>query len=226
MCACVQVVIRFQRAAVRVKVDALENDTGRPKWGKLAGADTSISVEAADTRLRVTGNSCSQSKSVVGAGFNFFQMGIGGLDDEFQTIFRKAFASRAASAAVLDDIGMKHARGMLLYGPPGCGKTLIARQIGAALKAHPPKIVNGPEVLSKWVGGSEENIRALFAEAEAEQQERGDDSDLHIIIFDEIDAICKARGSTRDGTGVHDSVVNQVGASPDCISLATASRSP
>jgi vesicle-fusing ATPase len=38
----------------------------------------------------------------------------------------------------------------------------------------------------------------------------GDQSDLHIIIFDEIDAICKTRGSTRDGTGVHDSIVNQL----------------
>ena len=48
------------------------------------------------------------------------------------------------------------------------------------------------------------------AQADAEQAERGDESDLHIIIFDEIDAICKKRGSTRDNTGVHDSVVNQV----------------
>ena len=50
----------------------------------------------------------------------------------------------------------------------------------------------GPEILNKYVGQSEENIRALFAEAEAEEKERGDESELHIIIFDEIDAICKA----------------------------------
>ena len=43
-----------------------------------------------------------------------------------------------------------------------------------------------------------------------EQKAHGDDSELHIIIFDEIDAICKQRGSTRDGTGVGDSIVNQV----------------
>jgi hypothetical protein len=107
-------------------------------------------------------------------------------------------------------MGQKHARGMLLFGPPGCGKTLIARQIGKALHARPPKIVNGPEILNKYVGQSEENIRALFADAEKEQAERGDDSELHIIIFDEFDAICKQRGSTGGGTGVNDSIVNQL----------------
>ena len=66
------------------------------------------------------------------------------------------------------------------------------------------------QVLSKYVGQSEENIRNLFAEADAEYAERGDDSELHIIIFDEIDSVCKARGSSRDSTGVGDTVVNQL----------------
>jgi vesicle-fusing ATPase len=107
-------------------------------------------------------------------------------------------------------MGMEHVRGMLLFGPPGCGKTLIARKIGAVLNAREPKIVNGPEILNKFVGASEENIRNLFKDAEEEQAEMGDDSELHIIIFDELDAICKSRGSSRDGTGVGDSVVNQL----------------
>ena len=54
---------------------------------------------------------------------------------------------------------------MMLHGPPGTGKTLIARQIGKMLNGKEPKVVNGPEILSKYVGQSEENIRALFAEA-------------------------------------------------------------
>ncbi|XP_062114453.1 vesicle-fusing ATPase-like [Humulus lupulus] len=72
------------------------------------------------------------------------------------------------------------------------------------------QIVNGPEVLSKFFGETEKNVRDLFADAENDQRTRGDESDLHVIIFDEIDAICKSRGSTRDGTGVHDSIVNQL----------------
>jgi vesicle-fusing ATPase len=55
-----------------------------------------------------------------------------------------------------------------LHGPPGTGKTLIARQIGKMLNAREPKIVNGPEILNKYVGASEENIRKLFADAEKE----------------------------------------------------------
>lgn len=62
---------------------------------------------------------------------------------------------------------------MLLYGPPGTGKTLIARQIGKMLNAREPKIVNGPEMLNKYVGGSEENIRKLFKDAETEYKEKG-----------------------------------------------------
>jgi vesicle-fusing ATPase len=62
----------------------------------------------------------------------------------------------------------------------------------------------------RYVGGSEEKIRELFIEAEQEQLEMGDQSMLHIIIMDEMDAICKQRGTVRDGTGVQDSVVNQL----------------
>ncbi|KAH9561657.1 hypothetical protein CY35_05G034000 [Sphagnum magellanicum] len=90
------------------------------------------------------------------------------------------------------------------------GRPLIARQIGKMLNGREPKVVNGPEVLSKFVGETEKNVRDLFADAEKDQKAQGDKSDLHTIIFDEIDAICKTRGSTRDGTGVHDSIVNQL----------------
>ena len=58
--------------------------------------------------------------------------------------------------------------GIILFGPPGTGKTLTARQIGKMLNAREPKIVSGPEILSKYVGQSEENIRNLFADAQKE----------------------------------------------------------
>ncbi|KAL3916316.1 MAG: hypothetical protein SGILL_005232 [Bacillariaceae sp.] len=142
--------------------------------------------------------------------FDFEKLGIGGLDSEFNKIFRRAFASRIWPSHIIQQMGINHVRGMLLFGPPGCGKTLIARQIGKALNAREPKIVNGPEILNKFVGGSEEKIRELFAEAEKEQLEMGDNSMLHIVIMDEMDAICKQRGTVKDGTGVSDSVVNQL----------------
>ena len=67
------------------------------------------------------------------------------------------------------------------------------------------------------MGQSEENIRNLFKDAEEEYKKRGDNSALHIIIFDELDAICKQRGSKNDGTGVGDSVVNQLLAKMDGV---------
>ena len=61
-------------------------------------------------------------------------------------------------------------KGILLYGPPGTGKTLMARQIGKMLNSREPKIINGPQVLDKYVGESEANIRRLFADAEEEEK--------------------------------------------------------
>ncbi|KAI1095292.1 AAA-domain-containing protein [Rostrohypoxylon terebratum] len=142
--------------------------------------------------------------------FKFADMGIGGLDEEFSTIFRRAFASRVFPPGLVEQMGISHVKGVLLYGPPGTGKTLIARQIGKMLNAREPKIINGPEILNKYVGQSEENVRKMFADAEKEYKEKGEESGLHIIIFDELDAVCKQRGSGTGGTGVGDSVVNQL----------------
>ena len=142
---------------------------------------------------------------------SFEKYGVGGLDDEFLTIFRRVFASRMVAPEVVQKLGMRHVKGVLLYGPPGTGKTLVAKQLGRLLNAHPPKIVNGPEILQRFVGQSEENMRDLFAPAEKEFKGKGDKSRLHVIIFDEIDAIMKARGSGgATASVVHDNVVNQL----------------
>jgi vesicle-fusing ATPase len=151
------------------------------------------------------------ANAILQPNFKFEDMGIGGLDAEFSTIFRRAFASRLFPPGLIQRMGILHVRGMLLYGPPGTGKTLIARQIGKMLNSREPKIINGPEILNKYVGQSEENVRKMFEDAEKEYKEKGDESGLHIIIFDELDAVCKQRGSgAGGGTGVGDSVVNQL----------------
>eukprot|EP00051_Salpingoeca_urceolata_P005275 m.71709 g.71709 ORF g.71709 m.71709 type:complete len:755 (+) comp14202_c0_seq2:3339-5603(+) len=174
---------------------------------------SSVSFDVADgsgVMLAGSHKGAATKRGVISPNWNFEDMGIGGLDSEFGTMFRRAFASRVLPPEIIEKLGLKHVRGMLLFGPPGTGKTLMARQIGKMLEANEPKIVNGPEILNKYVGESEANIRKLFAEAEEEQKLKGDNSSLHIIIFDEIDAICKQRGSTSGGTGVQDSVVNQL----------------
>jgi len=91
------------------------------------------------------------------------------------------------------------------------GKTLLARELARLLDAREPQIVNGPEILDKFIGEAEKKVRALFAPAQREYAEVGDDSALHIIVLDEMDAIAKKRGTTSsDTTGVRDSVVNQL----------------
>lgn len=160
----------------------------------IGGLDEQVRIKCANKCLEL-----SPSRKI----FNYLTVSPSPPTVKFNTIFRRAFASRIWPSHVVQSMGINHCRGILLFGPPGCGKTLIARQIGKALNSHPPKIVNGPEILDKYVGGSEEKIRALFADAEKEQASQGDASQLHIIILDEMDAICKSRGSGAGGnTGV------------------------
>lgn len=148
--------------------------------------------------------------NIINPDWDFSKMGIGGLDDEFNAIFRRAFASRVFPPDLIEQLNMSHVKGILLFGPPGTGKTLMARQVGKMLNTREPKIVNGPEILNKYVGESEKNIRELFKEAEEDQKKFKINSPLHMIIFDEIDAICKQRGTVTGSTGVADTVVNQL----------------
>lgn len=179
-----------------------------PQTQIICTSDSRDSRTGLKLRSSATG---STRQPIISSNFDFTSIGIGGLDDEFAILFRKAFASRVFPPATVEKLGIQHVKGVLLHGPPGTGKTLIARQIGKVLNAKEPKVINGPEILNKYVGQSEENIRKVFADAEKEYKEKGDESDLHIIIFDELDAVCKQRGSgAGGGTGVGDSIVNQL----------------
>jgi vesicle-fusing ATPase len=134
---------------------------------------------------------------------DFSQYGIGGLNQALTQIFRRAFISRMCDPVIWKKMGGKHVKDILLYGPPGTGKTLIARQIAKILKVENYKVVNGPEILNKYVGESEGNMRRLFDGASE------DPNNICLVIFDEIDAICRARG--MDSTsGQRDGLVNQL----------------
>lgn len=207
--------VDFSGIPMRLKVNSVlvvkANDTDPDsRRGQFITGSTCTFTKARDTPIKLTKQSSGGGNRIFKPDFDFSKLGIGGLDKEFNDIFRRAFASRVFPAEVVQKMGINHVRGMLLFGPPGCGKTLIARQIGKVLNSKEPKVVNGPEILDKFVGESERKIRDLFADARQDQEENGEESELHIIIFDEIDAVCKARGSSRDGTGVGDSVVNQL----------------
>jgi cell division protease FtsH len=91
-------------------------------------------------------------------------------------------------------------RGMIFWGPPGTGKTYFAKAMAASIGAA-IQIVSGPELKSKWVGESEENLRQIFHKARQ--------SAPSIIVFDELDSFATARG-TYTGSGVEHSMVNQL----------------
>lgn len=91
-------------------------------------------------------------------------------------------------------------RGVIFHGPPGTGKTYFAKAIATALNAT-VIVVSGPELKSKWVGESEENLRRVFRQARQAAPA--------VIIFDEIDAFAHQRG-TYVGSGVEHSMVNQL----------------
>ena len=81
-------------------------------------------------------------------------------------------------------MGVKPPRGALLFGPPGCGKTLIARSLATESNAN-IIVVRGPEILSKWVGESEKAIREIFRKAKA--------SSPCVVVFDELRFSCKTK---------------------------------
>lgn len=206
---------RFSIESSELEIDPLgplnENDDGKRylvNFGFLAD-DTNIELSSDSSNLKIT-SKVMKAKALTKFGFNFNEMGVGGLDTEISNIFRRAFTTRLYPAAYLERYGIHHVKGILLYGPPGTGKTLIARTLANALNVKEFKVVNGPELFDKYVGETEKKIRDLFANAEKDQKDNGDDAGLHVIVFDEIDSLCRARGTVSSGTGVHDSAVNQL----------------
>lgn len=98
--------------------------------------------------------------------------------------------------------GMSPSKGVLFYGPPGCGKTLLAKAIANECGANFISI-KGPELLTQWFGESEANVRELFDKARA--------ASPCILMFDEMDSIAKTRGSGGAGSSeAGDRVINQI----------------
>lgn len=149
-------------------------ESSRPMEKGMIATDTYIVFEASPSSgiKIINQREAASSKLFKQKEFNLEKLGIGGLSAEFTDIFRRAFASRVFPPHVVNKLGIKHVKGMLLFGPPGTGKTLMARQIGKLLNGKEPKIVNGPEVLSKFVGETEKNVRDLFADAENDQRKQ------------------------------------------------------
>ncbi|KAL7559734.1 hypothetical protein ACA910_003317 [Epithemia clementina (nom. ined.)] len=125
---------------------------------------------------------------------------IGGLEEtkrELQEMVRYPIEHRH----LFERFGMQASRGVLFYGPPGCGKTLMAKAIANECGANFIS-VKGPELLNMWFGGSEANVRNLFDKARA--------ASPCILFFDEMDSIARARGSGGGSSDTSDRVINQI----------------
>ena len=112
---------------------------------------------------------------------------IGGLDEEVKKI-REMVETPLKHPEIFEELGIEPPKGVLLHGPPGTGKTLLAKAVANETSSH-FVVINGPEIMSKFYGQSEENLRKIFEEAEKNAPS--------IIFIDEIDAIATKREETK-----------------------------
>ena len=119
----------------------------------------------------------------VAAGVGIRYEDIGGLKEEIGEI-REMVEIPMKHPEVFKKLGISPPKGVLLYGPPGCGKTLLAKAVATESEANFVTL-NGPEIISKWYGASEENLRKMFEDAKEHAPT--------IIFMDEIDAIAPKR---------------------------------
>ncbi|MEF8777698.1 MAG: CDC48 family AAA ATPase [Natronomonas sp.] len=111
---------------------------------------------------------------------------IGGLDEELEQV-REMIELPMRHPELFQQLGIEPPKGVLLHGPPGTGKTLMAKAVASEIDAHFTNI-SGPEIMSKYYGESEEQLREIFEEAE--------ENAPAIVFIDEIDSIAPKRGET------------------------------
>ena len=125
---------------------------------------------------------------------------IGGLDEVKQDL-KEAVEWPLKTPEIFQRLGIRPPKGILLYGPPGCGKTLLAKAVATESAANFITI-KGPEIFSKWVGESEKAIREVFRKARMAAPA--------VIFFDEIDSILPRRGIGFSDSGVSERVISQL----------------
>jgi transitional endoplasmic reticulum ATPase len=124
----------------------------------------------------------------------------GGLEDVKQHL-KEAVEWPIKNPEIFTKLGIRPPKGILLYGPPGCGKTLLARAVATESEANFISI-KGPEVFSKWVGESEKAIREVFRKARMAAPA--------VIFLDEIDSLTPRRGMGMSDSGVSERVISQL----------------
>ncbi len=125
---------------------------------------------------------------------------VGGLNEVKQDL-QEAVEWPLKKPEVFKQVGVQPPKGILLFGPPGCGKTMLARAVATESEANFISI-KGPELFSKWVGESEKAIREVFR--------KGRTAAPSIIFFDELDSVVPRRGMGYGDSGVSERVISQL----------------
>jgi len=153
---------------------------GTPLMFVVSGASPSGPIVVIETtNLSITSKAAAEE--IRGARVSYED--IGGLNEEIETI-REMIEVPMKYPQVFKKLGVSPPKGIMLYGPPGTGKTLLAKAVASETESHFIHLA-GPEIMSKWYGQSEENLRNVFKEAQEHAPS--------IIFIDEIDAIAPSR---------------------------------
>jgi transitional endoplasmic reticulum ATPase len=181
---------------IREKMDLIDID------GNLIDAEVLDSMSVSQTHFKIalgSANPASLRETIVEVP-NVKWQDIGGLEDTKREL-REMVQYPIDHPEKFEKFGMSPSRGVLFYGPPGVGKTMMAKAIASECQANFIS-VKGPELLTMWFGESEANVRDIFAKARAAAP--------CVLFFDELDSIAVKRGSNSGDSGGADRVINQL----------------
>ena len=162
----------------RVPLRIVDTD---PDGTVVIGTDTAIALaDASSDEIAVEGGTTDDESTAAPA---VAYEDIGGLDEELDMV-REMIELPMRHPELFGTLGIDPPKGVLLHGPPGTGKTLIAKAVANEIDAH-FQTISGPEIMSKYYGESEEQLREVFEDAEANSPA--------IVFIDELDAIAPKR---------------------------------
>ncbi len=183
-----QAITQGQTVPVSFGLGPLSSMSGQKIPVKIAGTDPSGTVVVTDSTEvevseqpaeQITGTDNRETPDVA-------YEDIGGLDSELEQV-REMIELPMRHPELFQQLGIEPPKGVLLHGPPGTGKTLMARAVANEIDAYFTDI-SGPEIMSKYYGESEEQLREVFEEAE--------ENAPAVVFIDEIDSIAPERGET------------------------------
>ena len=190
-----QAVAEGQNVPFSLGLGPLSSRSGQRIPLKIAGTDPAGTVVVTDsTEVEISEQPAEQIAQQAGGGATAGAGGtpsvtyedIGGLDDELEQV-REMIELPMRHPELFQQLGIEPPKGVLLHGPPGTGKTLMAQAVASEIDAYFTNI-SGPEIMSKYYGESEEQLREVFEEAE--------ENAPAMIFVDELDSIAPKRGET------------------------------